>query len=100
MPVLVEPAHRAQMAVPAPRCRPADLLAVSHNQGVVFSKDLGAPGQLLFEGGTNHIVRLIPMDPPKASKDPARVGIDHEHRPVKGIQQNIVGGLRAHSMHA
>ena len=53
----------------------------------------------LFEQRTQPFVVFIAARKPITSQESTRVSIDHEDRLIQGIQQNIVGGLRAHPVY-
>ena len=85
----------AQAAGVAARPGAADLLAVAHDQGVIGIEagDIGAERGL--EGGADGLVALVVVEQAEPGKDAAGVGVDDEDRAVEGVEQDVIGGLRA-----
>ena len=47
----------------------------------------------LLDPRADGLVALAALEQPEADEDPAGIGVDHEHRPPEGIEQDVVGRL-------
>ena len=66
-----------------------------HDEGVVLLVERDVRAQEAFDPRPQCLVVLMALDPSEAREQAPGVGVDHEHRPVEGVEQDVVGGLRA-----
>nr|VFJ95778.1 MAG: hypothetical protein BECKLFY1418A_GA0070994_10534 [Candidatus Kentron sp. LFY] len=76
-----------------------NLLAVANDEGMVLIEESVVGGQDLLDPGTQGFVGKVGIEYLQPGKYPARIGVDDEDRSPEGIKENIVGGLRADTMH-
>ncbi len=79
----------------APGALPADLSGVPDDQGMVFPKKGCIRPQSGLQEAPQRLIRLIPLNHPQPAEQSPGIGIDDEDRAAEGVQQDVVGGLRA-----
>ena len=79
----------------APGALPADLPGVPDDQGMVFPKKGCIRPQSGLQEAPQRLIRLIPLNHPQPAEQSPGIGIDYEDRAMEGVQQDVVGGLRA-----
>ncbi len=70
------------------------LLGVAHDQGMELLVQRRLRGEAAGAQGGKLLVARAPLDPAQAPQQAAGVRVHDAHRPVPGIQEDRVGGLR------
>lgn len=78
----------------------ANVLPMSHDQGMVLIEEFAIGGQRPLDLGPHGFVGKVFLEYIQSGEYPACIGIDDENRSLEGIQKDIIGGLPADSMHA
>ncbi len=78
----------------------AVLLAHPHKERVVFVIQGGVPRQRGLDLPAHRFVGLAAIEKTVPAEDAAGVGVNHENRMARRIQDNGVGGLRPDTGHA
>ena len=71
-----------------------------YGQGMVFVEQIDVRFQIRFEETSQLLVAFVTGYQADTGKQTPRIGIDDKDRPLKGIQHDVIRGLRTNTVYA